>query len=107
MNEETRADYEAVKADVKKLIADAASWVSSASQETKDNWDRMKPILEEKLSAAEKEAQHLKTASAGAAQDISKGFESAFSELRAAFLDAKKHFSAPEKAEMSDEEAEE
>lgn len=104
MNDETRADYEAVKADVRQLIADGASWISSASQETKDKWEETKPVLEAKLAGAEEEAKRLGAASSGAAQEMGKGFQSAFEELKNSFAEAQKHFSPPEEEEAEGRE---
>lgn len=89
------SDYENVKGDVKKLISDVGSWISGASSDAKQKWDETRPMLEEKLSQAQEQAQQISTASVGAAGEMGKGFAGAFDELKTAFFEAKKHFEKP------------
>ncbi len=98
MTDDTQAqgDYEAVKGDVKKLIADVSAWITGASADAKQKWDETQPILEEKLATAQEEAQRLGSASVGAAGEMGKGFSAAFDELKKAFGDAKAHFDKKE-----------
>lgn len=92
---QARSDYENVKSDVAKLIGDVSSWITGASADAKQKWDETRPMLEEKLSQAQEQAQHIGNASVGAAGEMGKGFAGAFDELKGAFMEAKKHFEKP------------
>ena len=103
-NETTQSDFEAVRGDVTKLFADVGSWIANTSADTKQKWEDTRPVLEEKLASTEAEAKRLGGASVGAAGEMGKGFASAFSELKQAFVDAQARFVRPEK--MAEEEME-
>jgi ElaB/YqjD/DUF883 family membrane-anchored ribosome-binding protein len=95
---------DALKGDVQKLISDAGAAAGSAAADAKAKWTAMQPVLEEKLAKAQEHATKIGGASAGAATEMGKGFMGALGELRKAFDEAKKHFSAGS-AESSDESA--
>lgn len=109
MNDDTQKnpDLSTLKDDAQKLFGDVASWLSGASSDAQKKWEEARPGLEEKLATAKAEAERLGTAGAGAAGEMSKGFMSAFEQLKTAFGEAKKHFDAPasEEAPKVDESA--
>lgn len=104
-NDTNQTDFERVKGDVVRLVADVSSWIATTSARTREKWEETKPILEEKLAHAEAEANRYASASAGAAGEMGKGFANAFTELKKAYADARTHFEYPETKKEADDDA--
>lgn len=88
----TQTDFTKVKEDVGALMADVASWIKGSPADAQKKWDETRPVLEAKLAAAHAEAEHVRSASVGAAGEMGKGLSAALEELKKSYSDAKTHF---------------
>jgi ElaB/YqjD/DUF883 family membrane-anchored ribosome-binding protein len=100
-----KPDLETIKSEAGKLFSDVTSWMQGATADAQKKFEEARPGLEEKLATAKAEAERLGGATAGAANDMGKGFMSAFEELKSAFGDAKKHFQKEDDAPAAESDA--